>query len=415
MALPTNFLQDVETYQASNLAYLLNHFAFINKANKKFKNFDKIEANLGDTVTFDLPPRYTTNNSLVATFQDSKQRVHSLTVAAAKNVAAAFSAQQFMFNVRDYMEKFGMSAMKELGTVVESEVARLSVRNTYRYYGDGTTPINSYKQLAEAVALLEEYGSATGVKYGFLDNLSIPAIIDSGTQRFVPKRNEEIANSWELGSFSETEWFRSNLLSIHNAGTVGNTPQTLTVTAFTTDPDGGISDITFSGASVTDVDAIKQYDLLRFDDGVTGHPNLRYRTFIGHEPCGVPVQFSTTADAGSDGGGNVKIFITPKLYSGTGIAETNISHPIAVGMEVSCLPSHRAGLLYSGNALFLAMPSLPEEVPFPTANKMDVDSGASIRMYYGSKFGENERGLVHDVIWGATLVPEYAMRLVFPL
>src|SRR5579859_529488 len=112
MALPTNVLQTVQTYQDSGLAYLINSFAFINISNKKFKDFENREANLGDTVTFDLPPRYTTQQSLVVTFQDSVQRVQPLTVSQAINTAYAFSAQQFIFNVREYMEKFGKSAVK---------------------------------------------------------------------------------------------------------------------------------------------------------------------------------------------------------------------------------------------------------------------------------------------------------------
>jgi hypothetical protein len=84
-------------------------------------------------------------------------------------------------------------------------------------------------------------------------------------------------------------------------------------------------------------------------------------------------------------------------------------------MKIVVLPSHRAGAIVGGNALFLAMPMLPEEVPFPTANKTDPDSGVSMRMYYGSLFGQNQRGFVHDAIWGSTLVDEYSMRLVFPL
>ena len=52
-----NILQQVQTYQMSNLAYLQNLNAFIATSNTRFKDFDKIEANLGSTVTFDLPPR----------------------------------------------------------------------------------------------------------------------------------------------------------------------------------------------------------------------------------------------------------------------------------------------------------------------------------------------------------------------
>jgi hypothetical protein len=69
----------------------------------------------------------------------------------------------------------------------------------------------------------------------------------------------------------------------------------------------------------------------------------------------------------------------------------------------------------AGNPLFLAMPKLPEEVPYPTSVQQDPDSGASIRQYYGSLFGQNQRGMVHDIIWGRTLVDEYALMVALPI
>jgi hypothetical protein len=72
-------------------------------------------------------------------------------------------------------------------------------------------------------------------------------------------------------------------------------------------------------------------------------------------------------------------------------------------------------LIVGGSALYLAMPRLPEEVPFPTAAEYDKETGVSMRMYFGSLFGQNQRGMVHDAIWASTLVPEYCMRILFPL
>ena len=88
---------------------------------------------------------------------------------------------------------------------------------------------------------------------------------------------------------------------------------------------------------------------------------------------------------------------------------------ILPGMQVSVLPSHRSGLITAGDPLFLAMPRLPDQVPFPTGNENDPETGVSMRMYYGTLFGQNQMGMIHDAIWGSTLVPEYSMALVFPL
>lgn len=418
MALPTNVLQTVQTYQDSGLAYLLNLFAFISTANKKFKDFQNREANLGDTVTFDLPPRYTTTNSLVASFQDTQQRVQSLTVNKAANTAYAFSAQQFIFNVKEYMEKFGKSAVYEIGSKVEADIASVITSSTYRFYGDGVTAINSFGQLASALAYFRNYGAAKDNVRGFLYDIAVPTIVNTGLNQFVMDRNEEIANSWQLGRFGQCDWHQSNLLPVHYAGTVGNgasaAVQTLTVVR-TNDPTGAnITQITCTcDASLTnDADAIKAGDVGQFIH-VAGLTDLNYLTFIGHQLSANPVQIMATADAGASGT-TVVLSINPGLCA-TATANQNINANIVAGMKIKMMPSHRAGLLVSGDALFLAMPSLPEEIPFPTANKSDAESGISMRMYYGSLFGQNQRGFVHDIIWGKTLVPEYAMRILFPL
>lgn len=410
-----NILQQVQTYQMSNLAYLQNLNCFIATSNTRFKDFDKIEANLGSTVTFDLPPRFVTANSLVATFQPAAQRVQSLSVNNAYNTSYVFSAEQFIFNVRDYMEKFGKAATVELGAQIEANVAQNCVTGPFRFYGNGVTPINSYQQLAQALAMFRNFGAATSEAKGYISDTVVPSIVNSGLQQFAIDRNNEIAHSWELGEFSRCDWYQSNLLPIHIAGSNGIAGTTLTVVSTTLNANGQVTAITFSGSSAaSDPIAVLQYDKFQFNDGVAGQPNLRYLTFTGHQVSANPVQFMATATAASTGGSQVTVSVYPPLQAVAG-ANQNLNTAIVAGMQVSILPSHRAGMITAGDPLFLAMPRLPEEVPFPTASKTDPDTGVSMRMYYGSKFGENQRGMIHDVIWGSTLVPEYSMGLIFPL
>lgn len=412
MAVPNNILQQVQTYQRSNLAYLQNLNCFVATANTKFKNFEKLTANLGDTVTFDLPPRFTTAASLVATFQSADQRVENLTVDKAINVSYAFTAQQFIFNVEDYMEQFGKSAVMEMSAEIESDIARVCVEAPYRFYGDGVSPINSYGQLAAALAMFRNYGAAkTDTKF-YLSDIAQSAIVNTGLNQFVPKRNDVAAMSWDVGDFDRAAFYVSNLLPVHEAGTIGSDGTVLTVVSVVKNADDAVIQIVFSGAG-TDADAIKEFDKGQFNDGVAGQPNLRYLTFIGHKPSSNPVQFRVLNDAASSAG-NVTVDVYPPLKASQGNTR-NLNYEIAAGMQVTFLPSHRAGVITSGNPLFLGMPMLPEEVPFPTGNETDPDTGVSLRMYYGSLFGQNQRGMIHDAIWGKKLVPEYSMSVVFPL
>lgn len=109
-----------------------------------------------------------------------------------------------------------------------------------------------------------------------------------------------------------------------------------------------------------------------------------------------------------------------QTINGTGLvwaqnANQNLNNAIQVGMKVTPLPSHRAGCLMSGDQFYLAMPRLPDQSPFTTSNMVDADSGASIRHYFGTQFGQNNRAYVRDVVFGSTMVSENCMRYAFPL
>jgi hypothetical protein len=425
MAVPNNTLQTVQTYQKAELAWLLNSFCGIKLANKKFQKFNDLTANLGDTVNFDLPPRYVGYNGLVITQQQSKQRVQSLVCSQATNVSSGYTDQQFIFNVRDYMDRFGEAAMKELGSVIEADIwknivtgvqindpqnANFGARQTdsgpYRFYGDGVTAINSYGQLAQAVANFNDFGAAKNKLRGVLPETVIPGIITTGLQQFVPGRNEKDAMSWELGKFAGADWYQSNLLPIHTAGSLGEDGTVLTVVSINADG----TQITVSGAGTG---TVVVGDMGQFQDGVAGQNNVRFRHFIGHSISSLPVQFVVKADA-TAAAGSVVLDVNPPLISAAG-PDQNISVPIVAGMKIKLLPSHRAGVLYSGDQFYMAMPQLPDQSPFTTVNTMDKDSGASIRHYFGSQFGQNNRAYVRDSIWGSTMVPANTLRLVFPL
>jgi hypothetical protein len=410
MLVPNNILEQVVTYQESSLALLVNQNPWIATANKKFQNFDTFQGNLGDTVSFDLPPRFVTNQTLIANFQASEQRVQNLTVDQAENVSYAFSAQQFIFNVDEYMDKFGRAAIAELGASIGSNIALNAVNHTYRAFGDGVTPINSFQQYAQALANYRNYGAPNAKAKVYIDDVTVPGVVGSGLNQFATNRNNEIANSWMLGDFSNAEFMSTNLLPVHIAGTVGNDSEVLTVDAI--DPTGTI--LTLSGATPSTATLVEG-DILTIKTNLATTNDLFFLQFIGHKQSAQEVQVRVTADTIADGGGIITATVFPALIDDPTDANSNVNKTVVGADNVTALPSHRAGLICAGDPLFLAMPMLPEEVPFPTANLNDPDTGASMRMYYGSVFGQNERGFVNDCIWGSTLVDEYAMRVVYPL
>lgn len=436
MAIPSNTLQQVQTYQESLLPLFENMCCFASNANARFKDFQTKTGNLGQTITFDIPPNSVSADGLVASFQASAQLVQTLTCDQAKNVARAFTNQQEVFNLDadNYKEKFGKADVLELANSIEANLAKNADSSVpvmtvnangqsiptgalhtesgpYRFYGDGITPINSYQQLQQAVTNFKQLGTVDNIKI-FLPSKAVPAVIGSGHNQFVPRRNDETAMSWELGEFGtpRVQYYESNLLPLHESGVIGNSSgaaQLLTVVS-TNDPTGqNVTQINCTTAVTNETDAIFAGDVGQFTD-----PTLRYLTKYAHAVTSEAVQIRMTADASSTGA-NITIDITPALVWAPGSAQ-NINKPITPGMTIEIQPNHRCGLLVAGNAFYLAMPMLPDEDPFPTANKNDPDTGLSMRMYYGTAFGQNQRGMVTDAIWGSTIVPYYSLRLLFP-
>ncbi len=443
MAAPINVLQNVQLYIKSELAWLSNTFWGIHNANKSLEEFNDRPGNLGDVINFDTTPRYISYTGLVITQQPSVQRLQSLICSQALNVSAGYSDEQFLFNVRDYMDRFGIAAAMELGTGIEADILLNIVSGVvgsnrkspefgqpqvnsgpYRFYGNGTTPINSYTQLAQAWANFVAYGASTHMRRAVVPVDAVPSIVGTGLNQFATARNDEIAVSWELGRFAgmDVDWSSSNLLPVHLSGTIGNAayPNNVMTVVNVNDPSGAnVTSISFTEPTGgTDANAIKAGDLFQFQDGVAGGlPNMRFLTFIGHKPTRLPVQFRAIANAATVAGA---VTVQIQTINGVGLVwaqnqNQNINNTIVAGMQVIPLPSHQAGWMDAGNSFYLAMPKLPDESPFDTVYFKDKESGASIRHYWGSQLGMDNRVYVRDSIWGSTLIAEDSMRLIFPL
>ena len=438
-----NILQQVQTYQRSSLGLLQNLCCFVSTANTKFKDFEKVQANLGSSVTFDTPPRATTSAGLVAKWQPAIQEVETLTCDQAFNSSFTVTAQQRIFNLEkgedEYIEVFGKSFLTELANEVEGNLALNCISavpvmvvnaegesvptgqyhtesGPFRFFGDGLTQLTSYQQLAQMIMLFKNFGSVShGIKV-YLPDTVYPAIVGTGLNQFAPERNNEIAMSWEVGEFGtpRVKYYQSNLLPIQFAGNVGENQTVLTLVS-TNDPTGqNVTQLTFSGAGASDADAIKMGDMFQFNDGVSGFRNMRYLTYIGHKISANKVQNRIVADAASNSSGVVTVNLAWPLNWAGGQTQ-NLNQALQPGMQVTFLPSHKAGLVVGGDAFYIAMPQLPDQRPFDTANEYDPETAVSLRMTYGSIFGANQKGIIYDETHGSLAVKQYCVRVIVPL
>ena len=377
MTSTTNILVQVQEYNKSGLGFLVNQMPIASKmTNARFRNFQDIKGNLGSSTLLELPYRFSSAAGLVAAFQGAVMNQATLTCDQAENVSYGFNAQERLFTVdkndaESYMDTFGKAALITLAnnmeknlalnfisgvpvnTVVNNETVPTGALHTesgpYRFYNAISNGIQSYQQLDQIMENFIAFGAEQNDMKCVLPNISYPAIIGSGLNQFAQNRNNEIANSWDLGRFGTPgcDFYKSNLLPIHTSGNVGNASGTgnqLTVVS-TNDPTGqAISQIVFSGATASDASAIFAGDLAQVVDGVSGKPNVRFMAYIGGANTGLPVQIRVTANAGATGGGQVTVNFTPTLSVNPQPQDANtigINTNIVAGMKFAFLPSHR--------------------------------------------------------------------------
>ncbi len=428
MSTSDNYFQTVTTYNQAGLAKFINSNCFVSTCNTKYKQLQNVPNNLGSSISFDRQSQFLSGRGLVAQFQPIVENVETMTVNSSANVSYAYTAQQLIFNLDDWLDGFGEDAVMELSATVESNVAKNAdssanaddgsvnpLSGPFRFYGNGSTLINSIAQLSEVKTRFMDLSAAKGNMKMYIPLTVEPQIVNSMMNQFVLKRNEDDAMSWEIGNWAGIDMYRSNALPKHISGTVGQAQTTLTLVSVNDPTGANVTQLTFSGASASDASAIKAGDLASFQWGVSGETDLFMLTYTGHFESNQPVQFRAKYDAASDVSGNVVVDVYPPLVWKSDNAKKNLSSPLSPGMQVKFITSHQCGLLVTGNAFFLGMPELPDQYPFPTDNTTDEDTKVSIRTTYGTRYGENFQGLVHDCIWASHLVPWYAMRIAFPL
>lgn len=449
-----NVLTAVSTLVEAGVASLENTSAIFKVANKQLKEFENQPANRGRAIQIAVPMRFLSNPGLVVNGAATPIIQEQVTLQVGGylsngsynptapnasydengNLCEIHSFSQFTSTDLIYyfdkknptqLIKSIQGAIGELKSTIESNLQARFNTDCYKFWCAGVDannqiiPITSYKQLDQARQLMVSDGAGSLDYDVIIPNTATSEIIGNGLNNFILKRNDEVFNTWELGEFGGQKYYQSNLLPIHNAGTVGNSGTILTITGVQTDSDNAVTGFTCSGVSTTpDPNLLKKNDLGFVKDEV-GKLELRYLTRYGHFPTERNIQFSVAADAGSTGSsGSVTFTIKNKLYTQIGpLQNVNITDPnLLVGRKIQILPSHRAGAQMVGKPFYLGMPMMGDNMPYYTSYVRDPETGIALRAYFGSVgYGSNIQGIVIDQMYGAKIIDYLFQKLVFPV
>lgn len=447
---PTSNYQNVRRYLNSSLGYLQNTSVLFRTdsrlLNLDLKNFNKTATgNLGDTTTFKRNLRSRAQNSLVVTQQGIEQLVQTLSVTNQTSADFTYTDEAEIFNIdpNNILPQTHQSRLAEIATDLETRLfaqftADFRVNNAnspdngelvdpnsgpYRFFANGwqinqdTIPVwSDITELSSAQQAFRIYGFSPTNPVVILPAEAQPKLAGNAFNQFVLKRNESWGFTYEIGDYAGFRFFTSALLHTHISGSVGNSTNVLSVVS-TNESNGIITEITFSGATPNDPNAIKASDRIQFSQ-LNSFSFLRY---TGHQLAAqLPVQVRSIADIPSDGAGNVTIPIFPALNFNSSSPQQNIPFSIPIGQQAGVLPNYVGGIIMSGDPFYFANPRLGKTTPWPSeflSPELDEDNLTvlDLRHYYGyQRPGTNSHSSIIDGVYGSALVPENCMTLVFP-
>lgn len=439
-----NQLINVQTWVESGLGELLVNCPVLDPANGitnlDLSNFNKLPAQLGDTVLGTVPSRFRNQNSLVITKTGVVQKQFPLSVTNVLSNNITSNASNHVFNnMKNWVESQKSSRLSEVGIELETRLntqfdSAYVVANDqnpndgeiqditsgpYRFFANGWAlnsnvipAYNTYVQLIRALALYRNFGFVDSNTVFILPDLVVPNIIDGGFSNFTPDRGNQTSKTWKIPVQAQCNFFASSLLPTHLSGSVGNSNSFLTLVSVVQN-NGIITELTFSGAAANDPNAIKRGDLIQF-------ATTNGFTFIrpwGHNTTDTPVQVKAISDVASNGAGEVTIPIYPALNFNSIDPEQNIPFNPPVGTTLAGIPpDHVCGIIMSGSPFYFAAPSLPAQPPYPTGVVThDKYPSVSMRYYNGWQLGQDTGIDIFDMIYGSYLHGDYCQQIMFPL
>jgi len=381
-----------------------NQLGFTKNINKQLsEEFAVKGAKIGSTITIRKPPRFTVATGATLVNQDAIEESTSLTLDKQKHVAFTFSSNELTLSVDEFRKRYIDNAVIALANQVDSDGLLMAYQNTFNSVGTpGTTP-SALLTYLQAQQKLNEFACPKGNKRSFhLNPAAQTTIVDSLKSLF--QSSEQIAKQYEdglMGYAAGGKWMMSQNIFTHVTGLQGGTPQV----------DGASqvgSSINLKGFTAAVAVRLNKGDVITLGGVFAVNPVTKQST-------GSLQQFVVTADASSDGTGDLVAQVQPPIIL-TGSLQTVTASPadsapvVVVGASAVSTPQN---ILCHEDAFVMGSADLemPRGVDF-AAVASDPESGLSMRIVRAYDISADTFPCRIDILYGHKAVrPEWACRI----
>lgn len=398
-----NTLLTISMITKEALRILENNLAFTRRVNRQYDDKFAIEgAKIGYVVNARKPVRYIVTTGQALNIQDATETQVPVTLTTQDHVDFQFSSADLALSVDDFKDRFLQPAVSALANKIDASGLGL-YNQIYNAVGTpGTVPNAILTYLLAGVALDNNAAPMDDQRYVVITPKMQAYIVDALKGLF--QQASAIAEQYlkgTMGRASGFQWAMDQNCPTHTVGALGGTPL--------------VNGAAQSGASlITDgwtaavATRLKQGDVFTLA-GVFGvNPQSRQST-------GDLQQFVATADAASDGSGNLTVSISPSItisgaYQTVTAAPADNAAITVLGAATTATPQ---GMAFHRDAFTLVTADLPVPNGVDKAARIaDKQLGISLRMVRAYDINTDHWPTRIDVLYGwATLRPELACRI----
>jgi P22 coat protein - gene protein 5. len=368
-------------YTMECLRILENNLVFAKNASREYDpKFGVSGAKIGYTLNIRRPARYTVSTGAALDVQDYTETSIPLTLTTQAHVDTTFTTADMTVSLDEFSDRVLKPVMPALANKVDFD-GLVNAQNTVgQHVGTpGTLPATAAAILA-AGQMLDEHGTPRdGQRSAVFDPASQAALIGGLSGLF--NSQSRLAEQFEQGEFVDARATLGFLLamdqnvSFHTVGALGGTPAV----------NGGSQGITSGWANTTSLvtdgwtaaaaQRLNAGDIFTIAGVYSVNPQNRTTT-------GQLQQFVVTADASSDGSGNLTAVISPAIISDG--AFQNVTAAPADGALITVVgtaaTAYRRNLAYHKDAFRLGTADLIEVSQFGAWGARKNYKGISMRV-----------------------------------
>jgi len=363
----------------------------------------------GDTISIRRPADFTVRSGATLSTQDVIEGKVTLTVDQQKGVDFQFTSVDLTLKIEDLSERVIKPAMSNLINTITDDILTQMYRGVYNCVGTPGTRITTFAGWSKGAERLDEMSVPQEDRTSVLCPNDFWGLVGAQTALYIQDVAKGAYRSGELGMLGGINTMMCQVTPTHTVGPLGGTPL---VNGASQNVTYDTAKNTWSQSLVTDgwtaaaASRLKAGDVFTIASVYMVNPKTKTTTSILQ-------QFVVTADASSDGSGNLTATISPPIIT-SGPYQTVSAAPAdnaAITMLGSASTVYRQNMFYHKNTMALAM--VPLEMPaaaYGGARKSYKDMSVRVVPIYDGTNDISKWRL--DVLYGRKIIdPRLAVRV----